>query len=88
MSVEVAMEYLMGLTTSPHVEQLQVSTCVALCCAVLYCADIVQNCNLQTAQGKHPPGSVSATAVQMPSLSHVLSLNILLSGVVACFTVV
>jgi hypothetical protein len=24
MSVEVAMEYLMGLTTSPHVEQLQV----------------------------------------------------------------
>jgi hypothetical protein len=25
MSVEVAMEYLMGLTTSPHVEQLQVT---------------------------------------------------------------
>jgi len=25
MSVEVAMEYLMGLTTSPHVEQLQVN---------------------------------------------------------------
>jgi hypothetical protein len=24
MSVEVAMEYLMGLTTSPHVERLQV----------------------------------------------------------------
>lgn len=34
MSVEVAMEYLMGLTTSPHVEQLQVG--VLFVCVIVF----------------------------------------------------